>query len=103
VGREKPVKNKETGRGPVVSSAYPAQVGPCIHCHQRVPDPSDHAGQAWQALGNPPVGDKEAVLHPWENCCSVLTMEIKLNFLNFREKKTQVSGTWQGQSFRVRQ
>ena len=100
-----------SGRGGRTRSAHPAQVGPGVHRHQRVPDPPDHARQPGQTLWNPPVRDgKTAAFTPHRRtlCSFIFWIKIKdytfilikaLHFLNVGGQN-QVSETNQGQSWR---
>ena len=70
--------------------AHPAQVGPGIHRHQRVPDAPDHARQPRQTLWNPPARDKKTA--------AFTPKSLRLDFLK-AGGQNQVSETNQGQSW----
>lgn len=45
-----------------IDVAYPAQIGPGVHGHQWVSDPSNYARQAGQTFRNPRFGEEPVTL-----------------------------------------
>lgn len=57
-------KTAPCARTQLLNVTYPAQIGPGIHRHQRVSDPSNHACQSGQTFWNSPVRNKKGSITP---------------------------------------